>query len=240
MNFFLEFQNRTFLITFIWFYLIIVCYYYKKILFFLLLNKLILKKKLEVYFVYTNVTELFFIYLKLINFFTLQVIFWFFCYHFLIFMTPALYKKEFFNCKKLICILIINWQVNFIFTIVFIFPVTWGFFENFQKLFITNLIHLEIKINEYFQFFTETYFLLQFYIMFITIIIYLFKNFYYNKIYTKRYRKFNYFLFLTIFSLVNPIDITNQLLFCNLFIYFYEFSLVFYFFNKNFKKQFSR
>ena len=84
MNFISEFKNRIFFIFFVWIYFSLLCYYYKNILFFLVLKKLIFDQKIKIYFIYTNVTELFFIYLKLINFFNLQIMFSFFCYHFLI------------------------------------------------------------------------------------------------------------------------------------------------------------
>ena len=172
MNFLNEIINRIFLILFVWFYLIINCYYYKKILFFLLLNKLILNKNVQIYFLYTNITEFFYVYLKLINFFVIQIITLFCYYHLFVFLTPALYKNELLIIKKLAIILILIWQINFVLIIIVIFPFIYNFFKYFEKLFLKNLLHLEIKIFDYFELFYKIYF-------FFTILFFVYYNNYF-------------------------------------------------------------
>jgi sec-independent protein translocase protein TatC len=232
MNFLLEMKNRVFLIFFVWLSLINICYYYKEILFFLLINALIYKKNVyDLYFVYTGVTELFVMYLKLIQFFSLQVVTWYFFYHLFLFLTPALYKTEYFTLKSLLLLLTIYSVANFLLVVAIIFPVTWEFFEGFQKLFTVNYsIYFEVKISEYFQFFFSTYFFIQYYSLSFIIFIFIFQDFYYNKTYTKKFRKLNYFIFLFVFTFINSSDIISQSVFSLLLCFFYEFSLFFFLF----------
>lgn len=232
MKFFLELKNRIFLILIIWLYTIFACYYYKKVLFFLLFNKLILKNKTQIYFITTNITELFWIYYALINFFSTQIMYCFSCYHLFLFFSLSLYKNELIVLKKICYTLIISSQFVFYFTIYYAFPITWEFFENFQKLTFINLLYFELKINDCLTFFFQTYFLLQFYTIFIIILGYLFKKSFYNKLILKKYRKTGYFLFFVIFNLL---DLTNQFLIYILFISFYEISIIAYFLNQKLK-----
>lgn len=233
MKFFLELKNRIFLILVIWLYLIFICYYYKKILFFLFFNKLILKNKTEIYFITTNITELFWIYYELINFFSTQIIYSFLFYHLFLFFSLSLYKNELTTLKKICYTLIISVQIVFYFTIYYAFPITWHFFENFQKLAFINLVYFELKINDCLTFFLQSYFFLQFYTIFIIILVYLFKKLFYKKLMLKKYRKIGYFLFFILFNLL---DLINQFLVYVLFISFYEISIVVYFFQSTITK----
>jgi hypothetical protein len=190
---------------------------------------LILKNKNKIYFICTNFLEIFNLYLKLIQFFSNQIIFWFLSYNILIFLMPALYKHEFFNFKKLIIILTLNWCLNFKIIVSIIFPITYKFFEKFQYL-IFNLIHFEIKIDEFFFFFMKTYFLIQFNMFFFVLLIFFFQKFYYNKMRIQKYRKLNFFLMNCYLTFLN-LDFFTQIIFCLLFVSFYELFLLVYFFN---------
>jgi sec-independent protein translocase protein TatC len=235
MKFLLEIKNRICLIVFVWLSLINVCYYYKEILFFLLINALIYKKNAyDLYFVYTGITELFVVYLKLIQFFSLQVVTWYSFYHLFLFLIPALYKSEYVRLKGLLLLLSAYSVANFLLIIAVIFPITWEFFEGFQKLFTINYpLYFEVKVNEYFQFFFSTYFFIQYYSLSLVVFIFVFQDFYYSKTYTKKFRKLNYFIFLFVFTLINSSDIISQILFSLTSCFFYEFSLFFYVFKTN-------
>jgi sec-independent protein translocase protein TatC len=232
MKFLLEIKNRVFLIFFVWLSLINICYYYKEILFFLLINVLTQKKNAyDLYFVYTGITELFIVYLRIIQFFTLQVVAWYSFYHLFLFLIPALHKTEYLKLKSLLLLLTSYSIVNFLFVIVVVFPLTWEFFEGFQQLFTVNYsVYFEVKVSEYFQFFFSTYFFIQYYSLSFIVFIFVFQDFYYNKIYTKKFRKLNYFIFLFVFTFINSSDILCQILFSFILCFFYEFSLFFHIF----------
>jgi sec-independent protein translocase protein TatC len=238
MKFLLEIKNRVFLVFFVWFSLINICYYYKEILFFLLVNTLIYKKSAcDLYFVYTGITELFLVYLRIIHFFSLQVVAWYSFYHLFLFLIPALHKKEYLALNSLSLLLTLYMIVNFLLVITTIFPITWEFFEGFQKLFTVNYsVYFEVKVSEYFQFFFSTYFFIQYYSLSFIVFIFLFQDFYYSKTYTKKFRKLNYFLFLFFFTFINSSDIICQIVFCLVLCLFYEFSLFFYIFKTNLLK----
>jgi Sec-independent protein secretion pathway component TatC len=127
--------------------------------------------------------------------------------------------------------------VNFLLVVAVIFPITWEFFEGFQKLFTVNYsVYFEVKVNEYFQFFFSTYFFIQYYSLSFIIFIFIFQDFYYSKTYTKKFRKLNYFVFLLVFTFINSSDIITQILFSVILCFFYEFSLFFYLLKVNLLK----
>lgn len=236
MDFLLEFKNRIYLIFIYWLSLFVEFYYYKKIIFFVLLKKLILINNLQIYFVYTTVTELFLIYLKLTNFFVFQITFVMSCYHFLTFIKPALYKNEFFMIQKCMFITILSCKINFLIIIYIIFPLTWFFFQKFEKLFILNLLYFEIHINDYIYFFLKIYFFLQFcFVFFLNTFLLITKN-YYTKFYVKKFRKLIYFLLFVFIVLFNLSELFNQVFFFIILIYFFELSIIFYCFNLKIKK----
>lgn len=236
VHFFIEIKYRFILIFYVWFYISILCYYYKEYLYLFLINILIFSTNIPIfyYFILTNITEVFKIYFKVIEFFNLQVTFIYFIYHFFMFLIPALYKKEFYTYKNYIFILFICWVSNILFITFLIFPLTWSFFESFQFLLTTQNFSFEVKIYEFIIFFIEIYFLMQFYFLSSVFTFFLFKNIY-NKYYVKKFRKFYYFLFiLLILSLIE--EITTQLMLWLVFCFFYElFLFINLFTNKNYK-----
>nr|AVR57487.1 SecY-independent transporter protein [Entomoneis sp.] len=231
-HFFLEITNRLVLMIFVKLNLLITCYYYKEVLYFILINDLILNNNFNFYFVYTNITELFLVYFKLVNFFSLQFFFLYLLYTLFTFVVPALYKKEFILLKKALLFLLTLLISNFFLVIVFIFPATWAFFYSFQELFLKNLIFLEVRINDYFQFFTKTYYFMLIYIFNAVIIFLVTKKLYYSKIYIKKFRKLNYLAFFFLFTLINPVDLFSQIFFLAIFYFCYELLLFFLFLKK--------
>lgn len=102
-RYFLEIKNRLFLLFLTWFSIILTIYLNKETILFTIIQKNSLKtnnKQLEIfYFIFTNVTEIFSVYLKLITFLNLQTISIYFIYHCFIFIIPALFKSEYLYLK---------------------------------------------------------------------------------------------------------------------------------------------
>lgn len=156
-NFFKEIKYRCFLIFLNWFFFTNLLYYYKEILLFIIFKKLSYFNSLEFYLVYTNITELFTIYIKLINFCNLQITFGFILYQIIIFCLPTFYKKEF---KIIISILLLFHILNSIY--IMTFTKLSFFIINFLKNFQEPYIYFEIKIYEIFQFLLKIFLHFQF------------------------------------------------------------------------------
>lgn len=154
---FKELKNRLILILIGYLYCFIICYFYKDTLYFILITSLILKKNLNFYFIYTNVTEIFAVYVTLIQFISLCVVTYYIIYHIFNFFSTAFFRVEFFMIKKAI------YSIIFVFIIVFLlhhflfFPLVFGFFLNFHQLFSLSSLFFEIKMAEYIAFYLKMY-----------------------------------------------------------------------------------
>jgi sec-independent protein translocase protein TatC len=226
LKYFIEIKNRSFLLVLNCFFTVFITYAYKDILLFTIVqpSHIIVNIDLNTfYFIFTDATEIFSVYIKLISFFCFQIIFYFLFYHALIFFSFALFKKEYlifkFSYKAL---LFINLISLFIASNLLI-PLTWDFFLSFQNLILKNnslKIHFEAKIAEYFMFYTYFYYACIFYFQFVTFFFLLFS--YINLDSIKKFRKLYHFCFIIFSTLISP-DVFNQFLVSIFFIIKYEF-----------------
>ena len=95
-NYFLEIKNRLFLVGFLWVTVFITCYHYKEVILFLLIyNNSKLYSLNDVYFIFTNITDLFSMYFSLSYFVSNQIFVLVFSYHIVVFLSPGLFKFEY-------------------------------------------------------------------------------------------------------------------------------------------------
>jgi Sec-independent protein secretion pathway component TatC len=179
INLLKEIKYRCFLIFLNWFFLTNVFYLHKEILLFIIFKNLNYFNNTDFYLVYTNVTELFTIYIKLVNFCSLEVSFGFFLYHVLVFCIPTLYKNEF---RVLTSWSLFFTALNLIYFIVFSkgFNVLILFLKDFQEPY----VYFEIKVNEILNFVVELFFHFQVVFTSMSFLVFfcnlkLFRHFYY-------------------------------------------------------------
>ena len=113
-----------------------------------------------IYFIYTNLPEIFITYFFIIIFYSIHFFIFFLILHVYLFLLPGLYLSE----KKKLYTYIINtisfWLFFFILFYLLLFPLTWGFFSTItlNKNTSDELdIYFETKISEYITFFIKTY-----------------------------------------------------------------------------------
>ena len=158
-QYFIEIKNRFFLVFLSWICTIITCFFYKEILLIVMI-KPALNTDSNLYFIFTDVKELFNVYVHLIFFFTNQIFGILLIYHLLMFFYLGLYVVEFKKIKKVIKSIIISLFLAIITSYYFIIPISWYFFLNFQLLTNnTNLVSFffEAKVSEYFHFIYQIY-----------------------------------------------------------------------------------
>lgn len=240
----LEIKNRVLLILISYFSTISISYYYKDILLFFLLKQ----RNISIftdntntnglfYFIFTDVTEIFYVYLKLIIIISFQIIIIKLFYHFFLFFSPALYKNEFNYFKLLIKSISFVGFISLVISNYLIIPLSWYFFLSFKDELINNSfnIHFEAKLVEYFNFYISLYYIcglyFQFFLLLFFVLSYVNKN--YKKI--KNFRKIFYF-FISIFSAILCPDFFSQILISFLFILFYEIFLFIYVFTVFYEK----
>lgn len=225
-KYFLELKNRA-LVTFCsWVFTMCMCYFYKNILVFLLIKLNIKLYNLHTfYFISTNISDVFSVYLKLSYFISNQFAIILAVYHIGSFLAPGLFKFEY-NALKLTFSV---FGVLFIFSLIllhwFVLPFLCDFFFSFLSDSTIN-VFFESKLTEYFQFYKEIYFLIccigQFFALILVYIYFIDKKI--NFILSSR--KFVYVSFLILSTLITPPDVISQIIVTTYFIIFYELMLV--------------
>ena len=227
-KYYIELKNRTFLLFYTWLSVLITCYYYKETILFLLVNSSNYFNTLSTnsYFIFTNVSEIFYVYLDLIFFITNQIVIIMFFYHILMFLALGLYNFEFNKLKTVFQVFLISWFFSIILLYKFLIPYTWTFFLSFQQT--NNNIQLidfffEAKIIEYFNFFTNLYYICFINCQFLALLLLILTSFSekLNKI--KTFRKLFYFIFVLFSTLTTPPDILSQILLSFTLVLIYEF-----------------
>lgn len=229
-NYLIEIKNRILLIIFSWICLIIVSYCYKETILFLLVKpnfNLFDSKDFTFYFITTNITDTFYVYLKLSYFFSFQLTFLFFMYHLLLFLSPGLYNKEFKFFQFFLTLLVAYWLfINYFFN-KYIFPVIWFFFNNYQQVNSKIIrIFFESQFIDFIQIYCINFYIIGFFSqLFVFLLIYL------NRIKTyinfiKQFRKIFYTFFLLQSTFLTPPDIFSQICTCFCLIFIFEFFIV--------------
>ncbi len=224
-NYLYEIKNRTLLLLITWTTTFITCYFYKEIIVFIFIYpSLDLFKKTCVYFISTNLIEIFYTNLIICNFISINILFFYLFYHSLMFLAPGLYKNE---IENILMILFINFFLNVMF-ITFLYyiilPKSWEFFLSFQKTLNNDIkIYFEAQFYYYINFCIRLFKLTLFNCYVITLLLFLllfFKKKSINII--KITRKAIYFLILVFSSIITPPDVFSQLLMSTFTIFVFE------------------
>ena len=227
-KYYLEIKNRFLLIFFTWIYTVFVCYIYKETLLFFCLTKVdsFYNSNVIFYFIFTDVKEVFSVYIKLIFFISNQVLIFYSIFHCLSFISLGLYKFEYRFLNLMFYSGIFFWFFSFIVLNQILLPISWNFFLSFQSLTSYNL-YFEAKLNEYLNFYIFFYYICTFYCQIFSILVFFFDYINTNKRIIKKFRKFFYYSFVCISTLVTPPDIISQILFSFAIIIIYEILIFF-------------
>ena len=210
-----EFKNRFILLFITWISVIFVSYFYKETLLFLLVepdlfNTFNMSSPLY-YFIFTDILEIFSVYIQLILFLSSQILFLYFLYHFFTFLSSGLFFFEYLYLSFVLKTVIVIWSLSVLLSKYVLIPLTWNFFISFKSLSSITL-HFEAKLNEYLNFYISFYYLCIFYGQIFTLL--LFFLFYLNTSISviKKFRKLYYYLVFIISTLISPPEILSQIL----------------------------
>ena len=215
-KYYLELKNRILLLLFTWTSLLIVCYYLKEPLLFTFINSNKYYKDVSnmPYFIFTNVDEIFYVYLRLTIFIANQITFLMLLYQSLMFLTLGLYHSEYIQLKSVLKIFITTWLCSIILLKKVVVPFSWDFFLSFQKAsdhLQPASFFFEAKILEYFNYFTNFYYICMINCQLLALSV-LFLNNISEKVGTiKTFRKLFYFLFIIFSTVTTPPDIISQI-----------------------------
>lgn len=209
--YFLEIKNRFLLISITWLFSFLLCYFYKEVLLFLIVkfdNFDILITPL--YFIFTNITEMFSIYIKLLHFIANQIFLIYFLYHILLFIAPGLYHYEYKCFFQIFSLAILFWVFSIYLLNNFFLPICWNFFISFQNL--NSNFYFEAKLNEYLNFYLTLYYICNISCQFFMILIFFFNSLKGNLYKIKQLRKVLYLFFICFATIATPPDIISQLI----------------------------
>lgn len=232
-TYFLEIKYRFFFFLFTWMMNSILLFLYKEQIIYFLANS---QQVLFPYFIATQLTEIFFVYCKLIivlafyfSFPILLLQFWFF-------LIPALYLYEYSLIKKFVIFSISFYFIATIVSYEIFLPYTWKFFSGFQLKGENSIvtIHLENRLADYLNFFLESFLLLNGFFHILLLGFGILQQFSLKILVVSR--KIIYFIFLLIATLFTPPDVTSQLIVTLLLIISYEIFLFYVFLNFYYKR----
>jgi len=233
-HYYLEIKNRILLLLFTWTSLLIVCYHFKEPLLFVFIDSNKYYNNVP-YFIFTNVDEIFYVYLRLVFFFANQITILAVLYHGLIFFTLGLYHSEYRQLKSVLKIFVITWLCSIILLKKIVVPFSWSFFLSFQETnnqFQPASFFFEARILEYFNYFTNFYYICLANCQLLTLSI-LFLNNISKKIGTiKTFRELFYLVFILFSTITTPPDVFSQIIVSFGLILVYE-SLIFLKYVKN-------
>ena len=205
LNYLFELYNKLILLFVTLCSTFLVCYWYKDVLLFLITQMHLHDE--NVYFIFTDVTELFSVYIKVVFFVTIQVTVWCFFYHLLFFVSIALYPCEFKFFSSLWFYGTFFWFLASFLSSYVMIPFGWSFFLSFQL----SGFYFEARINEYLSFYFNTYGLCLIYCQLFTILFFFITDIKHDSNYIKKYRKLYYYMFLIFATCVTPPDLISQI-----------------------------
>lgn len=222
MKFFLEIKHRLILVATTYVSMWVTCYFYKETLLFLTTQSFSMSH--FTYFIFTDVTEVFSVYLQLTQFLTMQVTLAYMVYHSFTFFSPAFFDLEHYYLKLFLKTILIVWVLSGWISIYLLVPLSWQFFLSFQELALVSL-HFEAKLNEYVSFCILMYHLCVLYCQILVILFFFMGYINANVVYIKKFRKLYYFFFIFFSTLISPPEVMSQIVLSSIVICTYEFLL---------------
>jgi Sec-independent protein secretion pathway component TatC len=216
-KYYLEIKNRILLLFFTWVALLIVFYYFKQPLLFVFINSNRYYTELHTvpYFIFTDVGEVFYVYLSLIFFIANQITVLMIFYHSIMFLTLGLYKSEYTQLQYAFKVFIFAWLCSLILLKEFVVPFSWSFFLSFQET-NNNLqpvsFFFEARISEYLTYFKNLYYVCLINCQTFAVLTFLLNSISDTIETIKTFRKLFYFIFILFSTLTTPPDVISQLL----------------------------
>lgn len=226
-----EVKNRLLITITAWVFTLSICYLYKETILFALisLNYSFNKFNIKPYFIFTEVTEIFTVYLDLSLFITNQIGLFLLCYQTFMFLSLGLYKFEFLTLQFAFKVFIISWLFSTLLLYNLVIPFSWNFFLSFQEGSSTLQpfsLFFETKLTEYFQYFRNLYYICLFCCQFLGILTIFLTSLNETFKQTQIFRKLFYLVFVIFSTIVTPPDVLSQICISLSLIIIYEFLLL--------------
>lgn len=210
-TYYLEIKNRIMLLALLWGTVFFVSYFFKEVLINIIFGSFSLKL---FSFIFTDVTEVFFVYISLGCFFSNQALMLYLFYYLLLFFLPGLTKSE----ASFFIFVFLTSSLSAFFSILFfnkvLFPISLNFFLSFQSLETLKSFSLEFeaKLIEYCSFYLKFYGTCVLYFQFFLVPVFLFRYVKNELRLYSRYRKPSYYFCVIFSTMVTPPDVVSQVI----------------------------
>lgn len=225
LKYLLEVRNRILLIFLTFLTLCITCYSYKEVLLFYLMRLGVDHTGVaSSRFMFTDVAEVFYVYLNLSIFISVQVTIVYSFYHTITFLVPAFFYTEYKKIALILKVCPVIWVVSSILADQVVIPSTWNFFLSFQNLDCFTSLNFEAKLSEYLNYYISIYYLCVVYLQTLALLLLLLVTYAgTNFQHIKRFRKMYYYLFVLLSTILSPPDIISQLVISTATVTIFEF-----------------
>ena len=215
-KYYLEIKNRILLIFVTWVSLVATCYFLKEPLLFIVIdsNKYYSQLSSFSYFIFTDVGEIFYVYLKLVFFITNQITGLMIFYHSLMFFALGLYNSEYLRCQSAFKLFVTAWLFSILFLKEFVMPFSWAFFLSFQDTnsnLQTTSFFFEARISQYLEYFINLYYICLVNCEILALLTLVINNISGHTKKVKSFRKLFYFVFIVFSTVATPPDIISQI-----------------------------
>lgn len=220
-----EIKSRFIILFLTWLYSLNICYLFKEKILLIIINSntFLFETNNKPYFIYTNITEIFYMYLEIIIFISNQVGIITLLYQILMFLSLGLYYFEITRLNLIFQTFFISWVLCSITLLKILIPFSWNFFLSFQE----NLANtqpisffFEAKLDEYLQHYISLYTISLISCLFFSIMGFVFNELD-NKL-KKKLRKPFYLMVMVFSTFITPPDVINQMLISFILIFIYE------------------
>lgn len=226
----LEIKYRCFFTFIAWSFLMLNGYFFKETLLYVVMQSGYKSNKTNlIYFLTTDVGEVFVAYVQVSSYIANQITTLFLVYQSFLFLSTGLYRYEYAYLRLVMLTTLFCWVTCVFMLNNFVFSTSWNFFLRFQEhLSFQNLtFHFEVKLSEYLIFCKSIYYLC--YLIFqAVVLLFVFLDLFGADIsIIKKLRKFFIFLFFILSTFITPPEILYQLVMSICIIFIYE-SVTFY------------
>lgn len=190
------------------------CYHFKETLLYVFMRFSFRPNKTNLlYFMTTDIAEIFLTYIQLSFYIAGQITMIFLLYHCYLFLAAGLYRFEYCYLRLIMVTTLLCWATCVFLLNSFIFSISWDFFLRFQEyLSFQNLtFHFEVKLSEYLIFYKSVYYLCNFISQTAILFFIFFSLLNTNLLSIKKLRKVFYFFFFIFSTLVTPPEVVCQL-----------------------------
>lgn len=188
------------------------------------------------YFIFTDISEVFYSYISIIFFISNQVGLIMLLYHTLIFLTFGLYEPELITFKALFKTFLVVWLLSSVLFYKFLIPFSLEFFLTFQQnetLDQPISLFFEAKLFDFLNYFVKFYNICFFSCQFLTLVLFFLNKITNEKKHIKFFRKIFYLVFLIFSTIITPPDVFSQLLITFYLILIYEITILISCFKSN-------